>query len=168
MQQRRKNDQEIGGADIPQAFPDESPSKVKVEKYHRRKRNGKEQQGNGWIITFVLLTTFVLVASYFLVSHHEKLQLEHLRRDIIHDEMEPLSREWEEKYSQLEDENLRLKKEAQEYTRLREENENLMERSSHANKLRGNQNIQIEQLSKYKKKIQENLQLMSKTALLEK
>jgi cytochrome c-type biogenesis protein CcmH/NrfG len=173
MQQRRKKDayidqQETGGVDLPQAFPDESPSKVKAEKRLRKRKAKESPEGNGWIISFVLLMTIVLVASYFLVSHHEKVQLEHLRQDIIHDQVEPLSREWEEKYTQLEEENVRLKKAAQAFSLLGNENVKLLEEKGHANKLRENQDVQIERLTKYKKQMQESIQLMSKTASLEK
>ena len=109
MQHRRNDGDETGGGlvDFPQAFPDEAPRKVKVEGRQRKRkmRDSSGEGGNNWIASFGLLMAIVLVASYFLVSHHEQVQLDHLRQDIIHEQVEPLSRDWEEKYSALEEEN---------------------------------------------------------------
>jgi len=51
---------------------------------------------------------------------------------------------------------------------LKRQNEELLEDSIHARRLRENFEKQIDQLTTYKKKMQENIQLMSRTALLEK
>jgi hypothetical protein len=188
MQHRRRQDLVVdpggggevtlAGVDLPQGFSDESPPrKVKVERppsYRNRGAPTEQQQqltssgGSGWILQFVFLMSIVLVASYFLVAHHEQIQLEHLRQDILHDEIEPLSKEWEEKLEGLQEENDRLKKEAKQYSQLAKENVQLQEEQHQQRKLRDNQDQQIVQLTKYKKKMQENIQHMSKTTLLEK
>ena len=170
MQHRRNDADEAGGVDFPQAFPDEAPRKVKVEGRQRKRklRGGDSEGGGNWIASFGLLMAIVLVASYFLVSHHEQRQLEHLRQDIIHEQVEPLSRDWEEKYSALEEENQRLKREAKEIASLKAENTKMKQDSGSVTKRMEDSKKKMEQLTKYKETMQANIQLLSKTLLLEK
>ena len=165
------DEQETGGAiDLPQAFPDEAPAKLKVEKRQRKRKTKRLQEpaGSGWMISFGILVTIVVVSSYYLVKHHEKQMMDHLRSDIFHDQVEPLSKQWEEKYALLEEENEKLKREAKDVTGLQHENEELKKENGQFEKLKEQKDTRIERLVKYKKQMQENLQLMSKTILLEK
>jgi transcription initiation factor IIF auxiliary subunit len=110
----------------------------------------------------------VLAASYFLVSHHEKIQIEHVRQDIIHDKVEPLSREWEEKYAKLEEENEILKNESADKATFLDTKVQLEKQLRDGEKLRETQEDDIKHLTQYKQKMKDDIQLMSKTALLEK
>jgi septal ring factor EnvC (AmiA/AmiB activator) len=173
--QRRRNDAEAdgetGGIDFPQGLHDDSSVKAKAGKSRSRKVRSatqQDQEGKGFMLKFSFLMTIVLVASYFLIAHHEEMQLEHLRQNIIHDELEPLSREWEEKYAKLEDENAELKRGAKAYANLKEESDRLKEEYSKQQRAREKLDKQIEQLQKYKGNMQDNIKLMSKTALVEK
>lgn len=173
MQQRKGKTEtnELGTIDLPQAFLDDTPHKVKVEGPSRRDKGQKPVStggNNGWVVKFTLLAIVVVVSSYFLVAEHEKNQLEHLREDIVHQQVEPLSREWEERYADLEEKNEKLQAQAQEYEDMKKENERLLENDSHARKLRENQENQITYLKKYKNEIQDRISLLSHALLLEK
>jgi transcription initiation factor IIF auxiliary subunit len=110
----------------------------------------------------------VLVASYFLVSHHEKAQIEHVRQGILHDKVEPLSREWEEKYAKLEEENKKLKTEAADKANFLDTKEELEKKLRDGEKLRETQEDDIKHLTQYKQEMKKDIQFMSKTALLKK
>ena len=164
-----------GGVDFPQAFPDDDidPSKPGLKRAREAKRKMKNetkrdnQSAGGWIIPFLFLFGIVLVGSYYLVSYHEEQLVKHLKQDVMKHQKE-LSREFEVKYADLQEENEHLKKQIAEVDNLKRENEELLEDSTHARSLRQNYEKQIEQLTNYKMTMQQNIQLMSKTALLEK
>jgi hypothetical protein len=151
-----------GGMDLPQGFAEETSSLSKSRR--RRQDNG----GDGWIYGFVFLLVIVLVAGYYLVAHHEKQQLDHLRKKIVHDQVEPLSIKLEEKYAELLEKNKKLVTEAEQYSTLKEDNERINEQQHQANTLRTNLDKRIEYLAKYKKTIQGSIQDMHKAVLLEK
>jgi hypothetical protein len=154
-----------GGMDLPQGFSDEASSLSKRSSSRRRKQ---DSGGDGWIFGFVFLLVIVLVASYYLVAHHEKKQLNNLREEIEHDQVEPLSREWEERYTDLLEEKKKLVTEAKQYSTLKEDSERIKEQQHQATKLRMNLDKQIEYLAKYRKTIQGSIQDMHKAVLLEK
>jgi hypothetical protein len=163
-----------GGVDFPQAFPDDDidPSKPGLKRARdlkRKMKNDTKRDNNpgGWIVPFLVLFGIVMVGSYYLVSYHEERLVKHLKQDEVTHEKE-LSREFEIKYADLQEENERLKKQIADVDNLKRENEELLEDSIHARSLRENLEIQIERLSNYKKTMRQNIQLMSKTALLEK
>lgn len=181
MQNRRRSDappsnnDSAGGLDLPQGFIDERPSKVKVEerqdprRRRRRDRGDDSNDGNSnWMWTFGLLVVIVLVASYFLIVEHEKVQMKKFEEHVLHDQVEPLSKEWEDKYSKIEDENKRLQQEAKDFDLMKKENERILENESHNNKLRQNEEKQIAYYQDYQKSIHERIQLQSHTLLLEK
>jgi hypothetical protein len=182
MQQRTKSNttNNDGGSssimDLPQAFPDDTPAKLKVEQRSRLSKSRRTPHdsssaaagGNGWMVGFGVLTLLVVVAGYYLVAHHEQVQLAHMREEIVHSQIEPLSREWEERYSNLEEERDRLTSDAQQYISIKDDNERLVAEHAQFTKLRTNMDNQLEYLTKYKTNIQQSIQQMSKTALLEK
>ena len=179
MHYRGRNDgyynvqQEQGSIDLPQAFPDDGPPrKVKVEsRHHRYNRRHRPSEDNGkstWILTFALLTLVVFVSAYFLASEHEKVQIEHVRQDILQLQLEPLSREWEEKYARLQDENERLKSHEQEFKRIELENRQLVESQDQERKSRREQNKKMEYYRTYQENIHERIQRVSRTLVLEK
>jgi DNA repair exonuclease SbcCD ATPase subunit len=161
-----------GGMDLPQGFVDE-PAHYKV---FGRARNPQQQQlhhhkktnhQTSWILPFGILMVIVLIAGYSLMAYHEQALMDHLKQDVKLEE-EALSREFEEKYANLQDENQRLQSQIKEAIELKRQNEELVEESNHNRSLRQNYQKQIRQLTEYKQKIQENIQLMSKAILLEK
>eukprot|EP00980_Cylindrotheca_fusiformis_P005221 scaffold1119_cov120-Cylindrotheca_fusiformis.AAC.1 len=94
--------------------------------------------------------------------------MEHLRQNIIHDKVEPLSRDWEEKYAKLEEENEELKKLSVDKAEFSETKRLLEQRFEEAKKIREQQQDDIKHLVQYKEKMKSNIQFMSKMALLEK
>jgi hypothetical protein len=134
----------------------------------RRRRIKGEATENDWLLRFGLMMFVVLVASYFLVTHHEKIQIEHVRENILHDKVEPLSREWEEKYAKLEEENVNLKIEAADKATFLDSKEQLEKKLRDGEKLRETQEGDIKHLTEYKQRMKNDIQFMSKTALLEK
>lgn len=154
-----------GGMDLPQGFADETSLPSKRSSSRRRKQ---DSGGNGWIFGFVFLLGIVVVASYYLVAHHEEQQLNHLREEIVHDQVDPLSREWEEKYADLLEENQKLVTVSEQFSALKEGNERMQEQQHQATKLRQNLDTRIEYLAKYRTTIQESIQAMHKAVLLEK
>jgi DNA repair exonuclease SbcCD ATPase subunit len=176
MQHRRRNEayeEEQGTVDLPQAFADDGPTrKVKVEGRQRKqkpKTMDPSSRGNtGWIVTFSLLMIVVLVASYFLVAEHEKTQIEHAREDIIHEQVEPLSKVWEEKYAKLEEENEQMKSHEMEYERMKSKTDKLLENESEQQKQIEKQEAQIQYYKKYQQEIKQRIKLMSRAVLVEK
>lgn len=175
MQHRRRNEvyeEDQGTIDFPQAFADDGPTKLKVEGRQRpRKLKVAETPSKGnanWVITFSFLMIVVLVASYFLVAEHEKTQIEHVRQEVIHDQVEPLSKEWEEKYGKLEEENERMKSREMEYEKMKSKTEKLLETESEQQKLMEKQEGQIEYYKKYQIEIKKRIKLMSRALLVEK
>ena len=164
--QRRKNDSALG---VESGANDGSGEKPKVPKTRSRRRKRVEEENNGWwIFKFSLLCSIAIVAGYFLVEHHEEKLVAKMRQSVIHDELEPMSKEWEEKYVKLEEENEELKRGAKLNANLNAESDRLKEENIRREKDIKNRNKKIEQLENYKAKMQENIQLMSKTALVEK
>jgi hypothetical protein len=160
-----------GLADLPQAFADE-PAHV-IGK--RRRQNLQSSAGASssrsnsiaWVLPFGLLMIGVLVGAYILTSYHEQAVLDQMRKD-VKDEEETLMKDFEEKNGMLQQENKVLQSQIEEAQKLKIEIELLREEGGHARKLRQNLEHQIDYLKKYKTQMQENIQLMSKTALLEK
>jgi cyclophilin family peptidyl-prolyl cis-trans isomerase len=174
MQHRRTTrnesyEEEGGCVDlIPQAFPDDTPRKVKVEGRQRKRVKVAGPPNNGWMVGFGVIMTVVLFAAYFLVTRHEQSQLVHLRESIEHDQVEPLSREWKEKYDRLQEQNEQLKQYSSEYVTMKAENERLNQNQNHADKLRANQDKQIAFQKMWKVGIKQGIKSMAKTLLLEK
>lgn len=166
--QRRKNDSTLG---VDSGAIDDAGEKPKVRKSRsrRRKRVEEDNSNNGWwILKFSVLCSIALVAGYFLVEHHEEKLVAKMRQSVIHDELEPLSKEWEEKYAKLEEENEELQRGAKLNANLNAESDRLKEENTRYEKEMKNRNKKIEQLENQKAKMKENIQLMSKTALVEK
>ena len=163
----RKQDPETlgGGMDLPQGFADDSSVSSKRSSRRRRKQ---ASGGNGWIFGFVFLLVIVLVASYYLVGHHEEKQLNHLREEIVRNQVEPLSKEWEGKYAELLEEKKKLVTEAEQYSTLKVDNERIKEQQQQATNLRNNLDKRINYLAEYRKTIQGSIQAMHKAVLLEK
>ena len=107
----------------------------------------------------------VLVAGFIIMSKHEETQLDHLRKDMFTEKIEPLSREWEEKYATLEEENEKLHKELTSKDDLEKQVEKERNESLEQSEKLGKK---IDQLTWSRQKLRDNIQLMSKTALLEK
>ena len=176
MQYRRRNDghsQDQGSIDLPQGFPDDGPpQKLKVDhprhQHRTTDRLSAEPGKSTWILTFTLLTLVVVVSAYLLASEHEKIQIEHARQKILKQQLEPLAREWEEKYARLQDENERLKSHEQQFKRMELENKQLMESQGQEKKSKQQQNKQLEYYRNYQEKIHERIQLVSRALSLEK
>lgn len=183
MQYRRRNDghlfqQERSSIDLPQAFPDDVPPRKQKGDYYSRQHNRhvtttdrEPVHNNGkaaWFITFTLLILVVLGSAYFFASEHEKVQIEHVRQDIFRHKLEPLSRQWEEKYARLQDENERLKSHEQEFKRMQLEHKQLIESQDQQQKSMLEQNKQIEYYRTYQERIHERIKLVSRALLLEK
>jgi septal ring factor EnvC (AmiA/AmiB activator) len=177
MQHRRRNEvyeEETGTMELPQAFPDDGPTsrKVKVEGRQRKRKPGTPGQSSrgssGWVITFSLLTVVVLVAAYFLIAEHEKTQIEHAREDVVHQQVEPLSKEWEQKYAKLEEENEQMKSHEMEYERMKSKTEKMIETENQQKKQIETQLERIEYFKKYRQEIKQRIKLMSHSVLVEK
>lgn len=166
VQQRKKNDfsphvESGGSSDALDGSSTKGPGRP-------RRRRRIARAGNDWLLKFGLMTLVVLTASYFLVSKHEKVQMEHLRDDIIHDKVEPLSREWEEKYAKLKEENEELKKGADDNASFLATKEQLEKQLLEGEQQLEEQENHIRDFVQYKQKMKSNIQLMSKISLLEK
>ncbi len=179
MQYRRRHEvyaDEQGSIDLPQGFPDDGPPrKLKVEalqqvpgKRRLRPTDPADSGTTTWIFTFSLLMIVVLAISYFLVSEHERSQIERTKQDILHLQVEPISKEWEEKYAKLQEENERLMSHEKDYQRLKLESQQFLEKEENEQKLRAQQSKQIEYYQTYQTEIHERIQLISHSLLLEK
>ena len=159
-------------ADLPQGFSDDlvsgKGSTVPLTQQPRRRRTRRGDTSSEWIFGFILLTILVLVAGYMLAGHHEELQLKHLREEIVHDQLEPLSKEWEEKYATLQEENLSLLQQAKKYGSMKEDLDSLIEEQKKAKSIRKTLDSQISALTKYKERMQTNIKSLSRIHLLEK
>ena len=167
------NDNDAAGFEIPQGFNDvaaataeSSSSMPNGNRGSPRRRISEDRESNsaGWMVKFGILVVLVVAASYFVVSKHEELQFKKIREEIVHDQVEPLSREWEEKYADLEEENQRLKK----YSTLQGDMDKLLLEKKEFTELRKTMEGKIHSLEQYKRKMQQNIQLLSSTMLLEK
>eukprot|EP00934_Nitzschia_sp_Nitz4_P001994 Nitzschia sp. Nitz4//scaffold1_size375055//132931//134143//NITZ4_000252-RA/size375055-augustus-gene-0.714-mRNA-1//-1//CDS//3329540973//1994//frame0 len=169
-----QEEQDLGIADLPQAFPDDDlPVKEKVEEPVRRRQRGKPSSSSSgssssWVIPFTLLVIVVVVVSYFLVEKHEEARLEHLRKDIVHDQIEPLSKQWEVKYANLQEENENLRSQLQELEELRTENRKLHSGQDNTEQELETQQHLVEYFKKYKVEIKRRIKMMSHSLLLEK
>jgi cyclophilin family peptidyl-prolyl cis-trans isomerase len=94
------------------------------------------------------------------VSQHEENLIQHLKRDEQMHEL-AMSEEFDAEYSELQMENIKLKNELR-------ESKALLKHQNYDNKPPGDLKKKIDELTSYKKKMQENIQLLSKTILLEK
>jgi uncharacterized protein YlxW (UPF0749 family) len=159
---------EVVGADLPQAFADERPHpKAGIRRARAEQRSHSSNTNTAWTLPFGILMVVVVIASYFLVSQHEENLIQHLKRDEqVH--AQERSREFDGKYSELQEENSKLKAEIQHYHELRQQNEKLLDERMHFQEEHQDLEKKLDSLKAYKKKMQENIQLMSKTALLEK
>jgi hypothetical protein len=178
-----------GHMDLPQGFADEPAHVVARRKRQNSSRNLSYNRGSGngnssskgslgsfsdndasswrWTVTFGLLVAGVLVGGYLLTSRHERAALDQMRRDLERDE-EARARDYERRINVLERENKVFRTQITAAGDLKAENERLLEETEHAQALRDDQKSQIDRLTRYKRKMQESIQLMSKTALLEK
>jgi len=169
MQQRRRNEvsEEDHGIDLPQAVPDDGvvPSRKRVRK---RVSTGSTHVNMGWILSFGALMAVVLIAAYILMEKHEEQQIQHVKELFVHSQMEPLARQWEEKYAALEEENERLKRQQQAMEKVKEENEDITAEVLGLKKTTDKQSLRIDYLKSYQQKIKQRIKNMSKTLLLEK
>jgi hypothetical protein len=156
-----------GLADLPQGFADEPAHVVGRRRRQNLQSSGAPSGSAGWVIPFGLLMVGVVVGGYLLTSHHEQAVLDQMRTDLRRKE-EAIEKDFEGKYATLQKENRELQSQIEEAHQLKLENDQLREEGGHARRLRENLELRIDRLTKYKKKMQENIQLMSKTALLEK
>lgn len=154
-----------GGVDLPQAFADETAHpKAGIRRARaEQKRRAGNSNNTSWILPFGILMLVVLVSSYFLVSQHEDNLVKHLKSDERIHEQE-MSREFDVIYAELKQENVKLKQQLKHHQELQTENE----KAAKDDPQRIDLEKQVEQLTAYKKKMQENIQFMSKTALLKK
>jgi septal ring factor EnvC (AmiA/AmiB activator) len=159
---------DVMGADLPQAFADEvAHPKAGIRRARAEQRSQQKNTNTSWILPFGIMMVLVLMASYFLVSQHEESLVKHLNRDKLLREQE-MSHEFNIKYSELQEENSKLKGEIQQLLELQQQNEKLEEERRLGQTEQQVREKKIDHLTAYKKKMQENIQLMSKTALLEK
>jgi hypothetical protein len=159
---------DVMGADLPQAFADEvTHPKAGIRRARAEQRSQQRSTNTSWILPFGIMMVLVLMASYFLVSQHEENLVKHLNRDKLLREQE-MSHEFNIKYSELQEENSKLKGEIQQLLELQQQNENLVEERRIGQTEQQVLEKKVDHLTAYKKKMHENIQLMSKTALLEK
>jgi hypothetical protein len=90
-------------------------------------------------------------------------------RQFLHDEYEPLSKEWEEKYAKLEAVNEKLKKDTSDYDLIKTAKEEQYEKEKrNAEAEIQRETERINKLTALTRKMMGNIELMSKTELLEK
>jgi hypothetical protein len=159
------------GVDLPQAFADEPAhpkAGIRRARAEQRSRNTNNTTNtSSWILPFGILMVLVLIGSYLLVSQHETNLVQHLKRNEQVHEHE-MSQKFDVMYSDLQKENSKLKGEIQRYQELLQQNEKLIDEKKHFQSKQQNLEKQVDYLTVYKKKMHDNIQLMSKTALLEK
>jgi septal ring factor EnvC (AmiA/AmiB activator) len=159
---------EAVGADLPQAFADErAHPKAGIRRALAEQRSHDQRTNTSWILPFGILMFLVLIASYFLVSQHEENIVQHLKRDELVHEQE-MSQEFNVKYSELQEENAKLKQKMLHYQELQQQNEKFVGERMAFQAEQQKLEKKLDQLTAYKKKMHENIQLLSKTALLEK
>ena len=175
--QRRRNDScaEDHCIDVSLGIPDETSAplrKVITRSVSANKGNRKGSPAGstnaGWIISVSALLVLIIVASYFLIAELEKRHVQNVRKVFVHELVEPLAKEWEQKYATLEEENERLRNEEREVLVMKEENNQMIEREASLKKATGTQRKHIDYLKGYQRKIQRRIQKMSKKLLLEK
>ena len=103
-------------------------------------------------------------AGFFIMHKHEQMQIQHIEKDVV----EPLTKEWEEKVAQLEEQNKELAQQAKDYFTMKEDYERISEQLRQAGKLRQGYDNEVDYLKKYRKGIQGKIKRLSKTLLLEK
>lgn len=165
----------IGSREIPGHVPVSAPtgtSNGNSPLGRRVRRNGKQKDVGGtdgnFITKFILLLIPIVVGGFVLASYHERKQLEKLQDTIVSEQIEPLARQWEDKYSSLEEENGRLLKKTKEYGTIMQEKEQLVQQTTKIqNQLNQNQK-RLDYLTKYKTTIQKKIQSDSKARILEK
>lgn len=169
MQHRKKSD--ISSQMEQGVSPDNiglAPKNSLAGRPRRKRRMAGQAVAREWVLGFGLMTLGVLIAGYLLMSRHEKVQMESLRENIIHEKVEPMSREWEEKLANLQEENEELKKEVAESSQFKETKSQLEEQIHQVEDIREKQEHDIQHLIDYKRQMQRNIELLSKTELLEK
>ena len=167
MQKRRQsaqNDQSSAGGggamDLPQGFVDE-----KEDSRHKlRRRKAAQENDTKWLVPFILFFVGVMGAGFFIMHKHEQMQIQHIEKDVV----EPLTKEWEEKVAQLEEQNKELAQQAKDYFTMKEDYERIGEQLRQAGKLRQGYDNEVDYLKKYRKGIQGKIKRLSKTLLLEK
>ena len=163
---------DTASSEIPQGFTDVAAAAVGAstisngKKGRKRRQRAEVQESNGasWTVQFGFLVILVVAASYYVVSQHEAMQFKKIREEIVHDQVEPLSREWEEKYADLVEENERLKK----ASTNQQDIDKLVEEKKQFGELREAMEGKIQTLEHYKRKMQRSIQLLSHNILLEK
>jgi cyclophilin family peptidyl-prolyl cis-trans isomerase len=170
--QRRRNEQctEDHGLDLSLGIPDEGATrKIIARSMSGGKSNRHASPGStssGWIISVSVLMLLIITASYFLIAEVEKRHVQNVSEVFVHKYVEPLAKEWEEKYATLEEENERLKNQETGLQVLKSEGNQMIERE--ASQITENQGKRIDYLKEYQRKIQRRIKKMSKTLLLEK
>ena len=105
---------------------------------------------------------------FFFATKHEEAQLENLRKSLMKNQVEPIARNWEEKYANLQEENEQLRKQAKELEDLRSKNQRILEKEEELKKLQEDQEKSISYYEKYSKDIHNRIQEMSRSLVLEK
>lgn len=187
----------MGGIDIPKAFvDDENPNYSNGVRRNTSAISGKRFKGGGrsWMFTFGCLMMVVVVGGYCLVTYHEQrlMKKQLVEQDATMRELEmDLSMQFDTKIKRLETEKATLEAQIKDQKTLKIENQQLkdenhrlefrikdgkdLHKDSQTRRQAGALEKQISalekdqtQLTAYKKRMQESIQLMSKTALLEK
>lgn len=193
----QNSDNEVGiGFDIPQAFADDEHISSRRPQIMSRRLGSTPNKSRSWMIPFGLLMVFVLVAGYFLLPQYERkiLDKHSIEQDRILREQEiDLSIQFDSKIAELKKENAELHKRIVNEKELKILNQQLIDEKKrlefqikdgkglhkdggiHAKQLEQRYEKEIEKLNQsnghlttYRKKMQENIQLMSKTDLLER
>ena len=184
--------------DIPQASGDDEAGYSNGMRRNTTPKRGKSATGGrSCMFTFLVLVVIVMVGGYSLVVHHERkmLKAQLVEQDATMRELEmDLSMKFDSKIKKLNEENTKLKHQMADGKELKVENQNLKTknkslqvqvdnekgklknaRDKHKvelerlrNEKSNSQGGQVNQLSNAKTKLQQNIQLMSKTALMEK
>jgi len=186
------------GYDIPQAFRDDDIPGYNPVRRRNPTENRSRAGCCSWMVKFGILMTFVVVSGYSLVSYHERKMMKSqlLEQDSTMRELEiDLSMKFDSDVKKLRNENDVLQRKLTDQKGLQNQNDQLKEENKQIHQLKS-ENKQLSQLkeankglqtrvrdgkdqittlkfdnglyAEYKTKTEQNIQLMSEHALLEK
>jgi cyclophilin family peptidyl-prolyl cis-trans isomerase len=158
---------------------------------YRNGTSGRAKKSRYWMVSCGIFMAIIFVAAYLLVPHYKRVVLDqHLieQDKILREKEMDLSIRFDSKIAELQKENKELHKKAVNEKELIILNQQLKDEKNrmefqmkdvgggaHSKELQQKYEVQIEKLSRhnvqlttYKKKMQENIQLMSRTALIER
>jgi len=185
----------MGGFDIPFAQDDTAGGSLRGKSKNRSSRSSSSNSNSNsrtWIIPFCLLMILVLVAFFVVLPRYEKVIIRKYssEQDKIAREQElDLSMQYDTKIANLQKENVELTKRKADEKALKIKNQQLIDEKKRLEfQIKDTKNLhkdggvhtkqlqsQIDNLTKqnnhlitYKKKMQDNIQLMSRTACIEK